>query len=325
MQSDQISLLFLPLSAEGDLIALPLKRVSKPWHWGCHRAVFSPSCSNMRHNRQPGSSTEHYRACVPQIASVLIISAWCGSPGRRLREGCGLPGWGKRSRALEGAWASEKGRECCWSPGLRAGKAQAAEILIWKPARSHWLRETPAVWGSLCQSREESCQTLGRGVKRFAIPCSWCCVTLCCLWSPPGIFLKMGFPVPGSFICSVPSSRSLVPVKPPASPRSCRRCCCGRGTVFDPGLARGTAERVLAAPSSHPLPCPLLSPQGHCWQTQLAVHLLPLQHQHQLQGRAGELGSITSLRDPHRMCLPWQVSAAWHSNILTKVKVLHKS
>lgn len=35
----------------------------------------------MRHNRQPGSSAEHYRACVPQIASVLISSSGVWIPG----------------------------------------------------------------------------------------------------------------------------------------------------------------------------------------------------------------------------------------------------
>lgn len=48
----------------------------------------------MRHNRQPGSSAEHYRACVPPNASVSMIggAVWVPGAGRGRVRAAGLRG-----------------------------------------------------------------------------------------------------------------------------------------------------------------------------------------------------------------------------------------
>lgn len=278
MLSDQISFLFLPPSAGGDLVSLtetsgkaPTLRLSRC----CFPFAFQ--------HATPGparSPAEPCRGCVPQLASFLMSRSAERSRGPAhgavpVRDA--EPG----ARGSEGIWEREG---CCWS--------RDCWDIGTKPARSHCSGNLPCR-GFPVRDTGESC----RRSERFAIPCSWC-------WVPLGFFLKMGFPLPGSLVCSVRST--LSPVKPAASSAA------GAAAV-------GQEQCLSCACSLHPFHCPapLLSPQSTADR--------PCRGQR--QGRAAELGSIASLPvpDPQRMRLPRQVPATWCSNILIKMKVFHKS
>ena len=92
----------------------------------------------MRHKREPDRSAEHYRASIPQIASLNWLQRDLGHPGvQAVGKGAGLLVCEKQSWALEGAWAFAKGRKILQRVGrgagaweTHAGKTDAAEILI---------------------------------------------------------------------------------------------------------------------------------------------------------------------------------------------------
>lgn len=161
-------------------------------------------------------------------------------------KGAGLLVREKQSWALEGAWAFAKGREIlrrtgrgAWGREMRAGKTDAAEILIRKPAWSHRLCETPAVWGSLCVRGKQSWHALGRGEASprplQPMPSPFCVASNCCQafsrrWESRCRALSSA---------PVPSSLSPVLVNPPVSPSNCRQCCwVGRRRAVNPYGAR---------------------------------------------------------------------------------------
>lgn len=210
-------------------------------------------------------------------------------------KGAGLLVRGKRSWALEGAWAFAKGREILRRTGRGAGagkKADAAEILIRKPAWSHRLCETPAVWGSLCV-RGKAPQLRSAGVKR---PRPWRLTpSPLCAGSPGCRALSWGWESRRRGLSSapVPSSLSPVPVNPPVSPATAGSAAgSGEGGLLTRAVPGGgnpnrgrswLGQCVLPSPQ---LPCPVLSPG---LAPRIAVHrptllliFSPLCHQLQL-------------------------------------------
>lgn len=232
-------------------------------------------------------------------------------PGRRPRGGCGLPAWGKRRRALEGAWASEKGRERCRSPNCVLGGQR-----LLKCGYGHPLGVTDS--GKLPLSGVPSAREVKSParssvvVQRSFIPCSDA-GSLCAA----RLFPEGGFPCAGV-------SHLLRLLQPESCLWTLQRgpAAAVGEAVFEPcgpGSSAAAPGRTL-----HLLryPAPLLSaPLGTLTEPP------PCPSAPSPLGRAGELGSFASfpVPDSQRMHLPWQVLANWHSKFWPSWTVLHKS
>lgn len=134
-----------------------------PWCWGCHPQLFPPSLFCYATQALSGQSCRAVQGPCARNSSTFNYLQQMRTPrGAGCREGWRLLVCEKQSWALEGAWAFANGRRSLQRAGgrasgaraVRAGTADAAGIPIRKPAWSHWLRDPPAVWGSLRRRRK---------------------------------------------------------------------------------------------------------------------------------------------------------------------------